>query len=662
MQKTSLIFLLLLCNSFSAQAEEVDNNMLQSLQDDMQEYTRLATETRQNVDYMPYIISAWDSKELSNLGISTLREALSLAPGVDISIGMAGKTTPFFRGSNPYALGQSKLIIDGVMVNDTMFGAYHQYLDMPISIIQRIEIVRGPGSVLSHVNGYAGSINVITKANRDDGLQTEDEVFVAAGSNNYKSGGFVTSYQTGELKLSSDLVYQSHDQKLPGGIDRFGTTGDTPQWLENYNLAVNATYQNFSFKSRLSGKENGVSYGQSYSITEDESDYHEVEQNFFELKYKSELMKGVMTEISVGYMDVERGIRNKVIPDGAVVGGTTFTNGKYIATMFGENTTYERIEFKLSEIDNHNITFGLFFSQSDIDDNLARFSTDDLQSFTQENILLDTYRNMYSIYLDDVINLDNKNSAQLGLKYDHYNDVDDQVSPRIALVHRYDDNNIYKFMYTHSYREPSWKEQYMNISSFFKSSLNLEPEVVDAFELGYIRKFDVEKHFKANAYYLMNASQIHAQNDINTFLNSGDNDLYGVEFEYKDSLENKDQFYINYSYVDGENVTDRLTNSASHMVKAYYTHKYSDALNISGLAKFISEKGRVDTDARDMLNSYSIFDVSFIYKHKETDTTVSLSVKNIFDRTYYFAAPANTYPGDYEQEGRVVQIGLKKGF
>ena len=663
MHKLILTFLLYSFYSWVLQAEESDSSdMIQLLQEDMQEYTQLATDTKQNVDYMPYIISAWNADELSNLGISTLREALSLVPGVDLSIGMAGKTTPFFRGSNPYAMGQSKLIIDGVLVNDKMFGAYDQYLDMPVSIIQRIEVVRGPGSVLPHVNGYSGSVHVITKANRDDGLETNDELFAAVGSNEYKMGGFVTSHQEGELKLSGDAVYQSHDQKLPGGTDRFGTTGDTPQWLDNYNLAFNADYKDFSFKSRFSKKDTGVSYGQSYSITEDQADYHEVEQNFFELGYGLKLTKSIKAEFALGYIDISRGIRNKVMPDGAVAGGNTFANGKYLIADFGENTIYERVELQVSSIDKNYITLGVYSSQSDVDENTARFSTDNLQTFTQQDILSNSRRDMYSLYVDDLINFDEKNSAQIGIKVDHYNDVAKEVSPRLALVHRYDDKNIYKFMYSHSYREPSWREQYVGISSFFSSSDNIVPEVVDAYELGYIRKFNSKNHLKLNTYYLSNKDQIHAQNSTRTFMNSGDNDLYGVEMEYRHSFFEKDELYFNYSYVDGHNVTNRLANSASNMLKAYYIHNYSSSLYISGLAKFTDSKNRIETDSREDVESFSVFDLSVVYKHKSSKTTVNLSVKNLFDETYYFAAPNSTYSGDYEQEGRVYQLGIQKGF
>ena len=41
---------------------------------------------------------------------------------------------------------------------------------MPIEMIKRIEVVRGPGSQLDGVNAYAGSIHVITYAEEIEGF------------------------------------------------------------------------------------------------------------------------------------------------------------------------------------------------------------------------------------------------------------------------------------------------------------------------------------------------------------------------------------------------------------------------------------------------------------------------------------------------------------
>ncbi|MDH5388134.1 MAG: TonB-dependent receptor, partial [Gammaproteobacteria bacterium] len=79
MDKNIVYILSILLFSMPLHADDMgDPEVLESLQQDMQEYSRIATQTKQNVDYMPYIISAWNSDELDQLGISTLREALGL--------------------------------------------------------------------------------------------------------------------------------------------------------------------------------------------------------------------------------------------------------------------------------------------------------------------------------------------------------------------------------------------------------------------------------------------------------------------------------------------------------------------------------------------------------------------------------------------------------
>ena len=663
MLKRIVVILSILQFPILSHAEHMDSpELLQLLQEDMQEYSRIATQTRQNVDYMPYVISAWSSEELGQLGISTLREALGLVPGVDLSIGTVGSTVPIFRGSNPFAEGQSKLVIDGVVVNEKMESGYSHFLDMPVAMIQRIEVVRGAGSLLSYVNGYAGSIHVITKANRDDGLPVENEVFAELGSSQYKTGGFVVSHEEDKFSISSDLFYKTHDQVLPVIVDRYGNSGDSRQWLENYSFGVNAHYNNFSVKGRLSDRESGASYGQAFSLSEDESDYVDIENNYIEFGYSTNLLKDVKIELSLGYMDFVRQLQNKVIPDGGSMGPTVLPDGKYFLVDLKEETFHERIELQINAIDSHDIHLGVHAYQTDMTRRDAWDSFDGMQTFIPIDLLIDTPRNMYSLYADDLIDLTEQTSIQLGIKYDHYSDVESQASPRIALVHRYNNENIYKFMYTHSYREPSWREQYLAKPAFFNSTIDIRPETVDAYELSYIRKIDLKSHIKLNAYYLSNKDQIHAQNPTHTFKNNGDNDLYGFEIEYKNIFPNNDQVYINYSYVEGENVADELASSAETMAKAYYIHNINHALTISAIAKIIDKKGRIETDLRNDVDRYVLFDLSANYLLKSKDININLSVKNLFDKTYFLPSPEETYENDFEQEGRSILLGLRKKF
>ena len=665
-RSTAIIFCTLLLPMLSHADEVANSDMLQSLQEDMQEYSEIATRTRQNVDYMPYVISAWGSDELTKMGISTLGEALTLVPGVDTSIGTVGTVVPIFRGSNPFAMGQSKLILDGVVVNDKMTGGYNHVMELPISLIQRIEVVRGPGSLLGHVNSYAGSIHVITKANRDDGLAVENEAFAELGSSQYKSAGFVASHKGEELSVNGDFFYKQHEQTLPVSLDRFGNSGESQQRLENYSLGINANYKNISFKTRFLNKENGASYGQAFSLSEDDSDYISIDNNLAELAFTHEISNEIKIDVSLGYIELNRQLQNKVVPDNGLAdspgGPVVLADGRYFLVDLVEETFYERVELNISSIDSHRINVGIYAYQSDMAKREGQTSEDDLQTFTTIELLKNTPRDMVSIYIDDLIDLTEKTSIQLGLKHDHYSDVEDQHSPRLALVHRYDDENIFKFMYTSSYREPAWREQYLNTKPFFTSTLDLSPEHVDAYELAYIRRTGLNSHFEANVFYLNNKDQIHAQNPSHTFLNNGDNNLYGMELEYKHTFQNNDQFYFNYSYAGGENVGDGLAGSATHLIKSYYVYNLSDALSLSAVGRFIGEKDRIKEDLRNEVSSYTLFDLSANYSIKSEDIAINVSVKNALDAEYFLPSPENTYPDDFERHGRSILLSLRKGF
>lgn len=642
------------------------SDILDLLHGDMQKYSKIATDTKQNVDYMPYVVSVLQNEELTKLGILSLREALSLVPGVDISIGMAGVKNPIFRGSNPFAMGQSKLIIDGIVVNDQIFGAYNQYLDMPIDIIERIEVVRGPGSLLSNVNAYAGSIHVITKANKDDGLDKEASVFTAFGSEEYLMGGFVATHKDGDFELSSDLFYQQHDKKSFTGPDRFGNSKDAPLGLKNYALGINTTYKDLYFKGRFTNNESEISYGQSFSLSYDDSDYLDVQNNSLELGYGFDLGDKTRGTFSVGYFDEWREMQNEVMPDGSsmTVNGMlmTFPNGLYLLVNYTEQTFKERFEVKSSILDGHKIIAGIELSQSRVKDNTAQQSMNNLQTLIPKELLATSRREHSSFYFDDLIDINEQTSLQIGAKFDHYSDVKDQFSPRFALVYRHDDENLYKLMYTHSYREPSWREQYLIGSHYFSASIDTKEESVDAYEAAYIRKFGLHSDLKFNAFYLKNKDQIYFENqNPRVFENRDDNELYGLESELEISL-SEDKFYMNYSYVDGSNVSGSLANSTQHMARAYYIYNISDDISFSPLVKYVGEKERVKGDTREVLDDYITTDLSATYSYKPDDLTVSLSVKNIFNTTYHLPAPDGTYSNDFEQEGTSFLIRLSKEF
>ncbi len=644
------------------------DQLLSTLQQDIDKFGKIATDTKQNVDYMPYVVSTLHGENLRTLGVENLREALQLIPGVDLSVGMAGVRNPIFRGSNPFSYGQSKLIIDGMVVNDQIFGGYNQYLDMPARLIHRIEVVRGPGSLLSHVNGYAGSIHVITRANRDDGLAPESEGFAAAGSNGYRMAGAVAGGKAGDFEVSADVFVLKHDLSSDPTTDRFNRTGSADQSLENYNIGFNLRRDGFSFKGRLADNDSGVSYGQSFSLSDDLRDRLKVRNAMFDLGYQTDFAPGMASEFTLGYLDENRTLQNKVLPDGSMLmmppmPPMMLPNGRYFLVDYFEKTLRGRAELKINRVEGHTLTVGMLAERTTIGENTGRISDNDLASFSTFRLMNTELRRHESLYADDLWDVNEQLAIQVGLKADRYNDVDSQLSPRLAMVYRHDDENIYKLMYSKSYREPSWREQYLNSSmAFYRPNASLAVESVEAYEGAYIHKFSAARQFKFNLFHLRNGSQIYAPNGSSPYVNNPATQLSGFELEYSTPVGAKGLLSANYSFVEGENVVGSLANSTSHMLKAAYIHKLNEAWSLSGVFAYVGEKGRVPSDPRPEVKDYITLDLAAQYRNHASGTTVGFSIKNALDEHYVLPAPAGTYAADLVQPGRTFVLSIAQEF
>lgn len=646
-------------------SQSTESELLDSLQQDMRHFSDIATDTRQNVDYMPYVISTLRNTDLVELGVQNLREALTLVPGVDLTVGMAGVKNPIFRGSNPYAFGQSRLIIDGMVVNDQIFGGYNQFLEMPVDIIHRIEVVRGPGSMLQHVNGFAGSIHVITKANRDDGVVAKDQGFILGGSDDHIGGGVIKSMQLGEGQFSTDIYYHQHDLQLPVGVDRYGNEGETDQSLNNYQIGLNYSQGGFSARGRISNNESGVSYGQAFSLTDDESDFLDVANNVLELKYETQLNTMFSLELALNYFDEHRELQNKVIPDGAMVMmpmPMILPDGRYFLVDYKEQRISQRIQLNIDFNDKHRLIIGVEASQSEIKDNDAAISNNDLLTSMPFELFSTDGRDVNTLYIEDQYDFNEQTSIQIGAKLSDYDDVENQTAVRMAVVHRLDDENIFKAMFSQAYREPSWREQYLNAQAFFRPNLDLEAEQVDALELAYIHRTGHRDFFKINAFLLKNSEQIDAQNATRTFTNSEENELTGFEIEYETGVRARDVLGANYSFISGDNVTDALANSAESLARIYYMYRYNEDWSLTSLYKYVGEKGRTALDTRDEVDAYSLLDITANYTGLGENSKLSISIKNLLDEEYYFPSPNNTYAGDFEQPGTTVFLRLSKEF
>src|SRR5689334_9646288 len=119
-----------------------------------------ATSTPLALDRVPASVTVLDGAALRAQGLTHIADALRLVPGMTVArSGSYGAPTSLFtRGAQS---NYTKLLIDGVPLNDPG-GALDLGL-LTLDDVDRIEIVRGPASVLYGSDALAGVVQIFTR-------------------------------------------------------------------------------------------------------------------------------------------------------------------------------------------------------------------------------------------------------------------------------------------------------------------------------------------------------------------------------------------------------------------------------------------------------------------------------------------------------------------
>ena len=161
-----------------------------------------ATRSPLRADRTPSSVSVVTGDQLRDRGITTVSEALRTVPGLSIvqTGSYGGATSLFIRGGeSKYA----KILVDGVPINDA--GGAIDLSTLSTDNLDRIEIVRGPASVLYGSDAMAGVIQLFTR--RGAGVAHGD---VAARGGRFGSSDLDASVYGGDARVSYSLGAARH--------------------------------------------------------------------------------------------------------------------------------------------------------------------------------------------------------------------------------------------------------------------------------------------------------------------------------------------------------------------------------------------------------------------------------------------------------------------
>jgi len=159
-----------------------------------------------------YVIT---QEEIRRSGVTSIPEALRLAPGVQVNRMDANKWAITIRGFNGRFANKLLVLMDGRAVYTPLFaGVYWEVQDYPLEDIDRIEVIRGGAGTLWGANAVNGVINIITKEVR------ETQGFLLSAGTGSEEQGFGTlryGSQTGQnlfyrftAKASLGILFPAH--------------------------------------------------------------------------------------------------------------------------------------------------------------------------------------------------------------------------------------------------------------------------------------------------------------------------------------------------------------------------------------------------------------------------------------------------------------------
>ena len=541
----SLLLVLILSAPVAGIAADEDNqgDVVQ-----LQDVVVTATKTEKALEDVPGSVSVITQEDLEKQDIQTVDEALRLTPGIFAkrTKGLMDSTPSVsIRGlkGDQYTL----LLIDGQPVNDAYTGGV-QWGSLPISNIERIEVVRGPASALYGGNAMGGVINIITKAPE----KLEMLASGGYGSNNT----YRTRFSVGDLlweRFSIQVGYEeegtdgyvttpvvrsitSGKGNVSGGYAMNDSTGNPTKWVVGDKGDNGAFHSAFNIKSGLKLSDTGsltlsimsgrhdYDYGSPNSYMDtfggastyatagtnqrakfqpndfiDSTGIGRNDTDIYGLSFK-ELFGPVMLRAQAGLINSDDRYTTE---SGSGLSGYDDTAGSLKITK--NTTTFGEVSGDVPITDSHLLTVGVSFRGDDSDTN--DYTVPFYRSYAgigDSTFYSGGTERSWGLFAQDQWQLLKPLTLYLGARYDYWT-VDDgasgvpgslttyesntesHFSPKAAVVWKALPDTTVKASVGNAFRAPTLYELYRSWQSGatnYVSNPDLKPETVWAYELG----------------------------------------------------------------------------------------------------------------------------------------------------------------------------------
>jgi outer membrane receptor for ferrienterochelin and colicins len=594
-----------------------------------------ATLEERGVSQVPSSVQVIDRAQIQEMGADTVTQALEEAVGLIMGTESGRVQQPSIRGTGSL---RTLVLIDGRRLPPGYRGV-SDINQIPTTMIERIEVVRGPTSALYGSDAVGGVVNVITvKPPRDKTLANAD---LKAGTNTSSGGDtmlpqFYAGSRLGPFRFVVGGSYRSRD-----GWDYDNEAPDDGDELEQKYVSGQGTID-------INAK-NSISFGGYYNNFEREGlrdiqnkltqrDAQDDSNEVF-LRYDGEFADRFKLMLQAYHGEYETDIDL----DPKTTDPYFQTDEKYKLTQYEG-----RLSAKISSF--ATATVGAEYRE-DVrgSDNLSpEYETDNKAGFGQLDMTFFKRLNLVA-----------------GLRLDDHSEFGSEWSPRIAASFSINQYLRLKGGYGHSFRAPLPYELYVTSykrrgKDTYLANSRLKPETSQSYEIGLQSNLDVAKglDLELTYFYITIDDMIEAVRQSTTkkgatykYENISEADSMGLEFSGNLRLPHGWSLGVGASYMDTENqeTGEQLANQPKfkgNLNAQWHIRQFGLRMRASYTLYSGMEDG-----VGNSLDDYSLLDF-WVGKDLAYNLQLYAGMKNILDER----------PDDYNIQPAFVYCGLKWSY
>ncbi|MFZ6799017.1 TonB-dependent receptor plug domain-containing protein [Undibacterium sp. Di24W] len=635
---------------------------------------KIATGSKQSLRRAPAVVSVFTAEDIRAMGATDLQQILERVPGFHVSRSYFLNDPKYqIRGIQGDFNQQILLLIDGVRHQSPHTGGHGDvWVNMPTDQIERVEIIRGPGSALYGADAVSGVISITTK---NANASNTSEVHFNTIGNYEKSLSFLASGLWNEVTWAAyarlgankrsgltiavdaqtplDTVFNTKASQAPGLLNDYHHDADF-----GFKLGFGDWNAVASLKHRQ-GLGSGVGLAQALSPDDRlDSDYQVLTLNWQPQK----LLSGWESQAHISLTEARVDSWLRLFPKNAFGGmfpqGMIGTPGRDLRTIEAElGATY-------LDWTGHRLRVGMGASNS------AVTSVRETKNFNFVNVpgvgtvplpigqivdvsatapyIKPVQRRLLYALIQDEWAIAPDWSLTAGLRHDNYSDFGSTTNPRLALVWEARHDLTVKLLHGQAFRAPAFVELYTINNPVALGNRSAQPERMATSELVFDWQPNPAFSARVNAYsYLLRDILRQVPNaDPNTgstTQNQGKQKGHGWEAEILWRFTPKWRFDAS---VSSQHSSDSLTNTdvgyaPQTMLKFALDGLIASDWHTNLMAYRVADRKRSAGDLRPAVADYTLVDVSFHWRRDSTKGwRGSIGIRNLTNADAREPSPA----------------------